>query len=102
MKNLSKVFVLMLLAVGLSAQKFPDSLTFGLKLDVQYSKRYESFVVSPYLNNIEADSALYEYNLNSKFTKMEEYWINYEWIVIPNKTPLGTTYLFKKLGEYER
>lgn len=102
---MKKLFILFLFMVGVSslpAQKFPDSLTFGLKLDVQYSKRYESFVVSPYLNNIEADSALYEYNLNSKFTKMEEYWINYEWIVIPNKTPLGTTYLFKKLGEYER
>lgn len=101
---MKKSIIILLLgwAISTSAQKFPDSLTFGLKLDIQYSKRYESFVVSPYLNNIESDSALYEYNLSNKFTKMEEYWINYDWIVIPNKTPLGTTYLFKKLGEHER
>lgn len=102
MKKLFILFLCMVGAISLPAQSFPDSLTFGLKLDVQWSKRYEAFVISPYLNNIESDSALYEYNLSTKFTKMEEYWINYDWIIIPTKTPLGTTYLFKKLGDNGR
>jgi hypothetical protein len=94
---MKKYLILLFMCTKLGAQSIPDSLTNGLNLDVQYSKKYDLYVISPFANNVERDCTLFEYNLNTKFAKTKEFWINEQWVIVPQKNNMGTYYLAKQV-----
>lgn len=88
------ICIVLLCQARCKAQTFPDSLKSNIvKLDYQYSKKHQLFVVGPYYQR---DEVIYEEQLNKQFYKpWKDIWENNEWWISKQCSELGCYYLFK-------
>lgn len=91
-----KVIVLMLISLSLSAQDIKEMVK-NVKVDIQYSKKYNYYIVSPFANNNEQDCSLLEVKFNSDFEKIKDgIWLSKNYTVQRCSSQLGNYYLFIK------
>ena len=91
-----KVIVLMLISLSLSAQDIKEMVK-NVKVDIQYSKKYSYYIVSPFANTNQEDCIILESNLDSSFQRIKDgIWLSKNYTVQRCSSQLGNYYLFIK------
>lgn len=89
--------ILIILSIIFNALQAQDikEIVKDAKVDIQYSKKYNYYIVSPFANNNIQDCIILETNLDSNFQKIKDgIWLNENYTVKKCNSKMGNYYLF--------
>jgi hypothetical protein len=96
MKNWIIISILILIFSSLQGQDIKEIVK-DVRVDIQYSKKYDYYIVSPFANNNIQDCIILETNLDSSFQKIKDgIWLNENYTVKKCNSKMGNYYLFIK------
>lgn len=96
MKNWIIISILILIFSSLQGQDIKEIVK-DVRVDIQYSKKYDYYIVSPFANNNIQDCIVLETNLDSSFQKIKDgIWLNENYTVKRCNSKMGNYYLFIK------